>query len=200
MEKKDFNEADWILKLLAYNLRKVWKRIDRDICDFNVDEEKIEEIYKKCCQDKKFDLRKELQKEDIPYSELRLILAKRHIDLVSTAINILRKQKHSRSEYRIVIDEVFSFLDILENQFELSVIIGHMIDSHIIGLKLQAVGGHNRLAEEKIEQDREEIQGFVNDLMQRRNDLSFTRALEHAAKEFDISLSTIKRRGIKRPA
>ena len=67
-----------------------------------------------------------------------------------------------------------------------------------IGRKIKSVGGNNKIDEDKKIEERENFQNLVNELMIRRK-ISFSRALELVAKDKDTSVSTIKRRGVRKP-
>jgi len=213
MKKKEFNEKDWILKSLAYNLSKLQKRISRP----DIDTEKMKKasieaglLYDE--YNKNPGIEKKILKEKskiifngINDEDFGLYLATESLKEGANLINGLRKsgindrKLFSNAIHNVVLSIYFSG-SLYEIPYERIKLLRELKPLAETGMKLKSCGGKNRLTEDQIKHEREEIQDFVNDLMQRRGELSFTSALELAAKEFDKSLSTIKRRGIKRPS
>lgn len=209
MEKKEFNEADWILKSLAYDVRKLQKKLAKP----NIDESLIEKvsivtIYLVNQLKKNPELKKEINEKmkiilnDINIEDLGLYLARKHLGECADLINDLRKSNiKDRKYYKIVIKSVtlsiyYAGNFFLYSPYETIKFLRELQPLAETGKKLKDCGGRNKIEEDKKDEERDKFQNEVNDLMRKRK-FSFTSALTEVAKKNGISISTLKRRGVK---
>lgn len=210
MEKKGFNEADWILKSLAFNVSKLRKRLARP----NIDEESIEKVRletgklvdqlknnpesKKEINEKIKDLHKDINDEDFG-----LCLARAQLEKCANFITVLRKsnvkdRKHYAEAVNLVIMSIYFAGSFFDSPYETIKSLRELKPLAETGKKLKDCGGRNKIEEDKKDEERDKFQNEVNDLMRKRK-FSFTSALTEVAKKNGVSISTLKRRGVKNP-